>query len=281
VLKKGDAVAYPVRFEADYAEQRSRLTVFFRFILLIPLAIALFFYSIVAAIAILIAWFAIVITARFPAGLYEFVAGYTRFLTRVSAYAIFLCDRYPPFSAASDPDYPIRIEFAGPYEQYNRLKTAFRFILMIPIVVLRYILAWLLWIGSIGAWFVIVIMGHLPRGYFDLMAVCTSYIARSDAYVYLLTETYPPWEDDSQPSLGEAQPEAALATAEAAQLAAAPEAQPTLEEGQPTTEEEPAEMEEARPAQEEAGQPSLDEPQSEEPQLSSEEPPPQQEGTQA
>jgi hypothetical protein len=280
VLKKGDAVAYPVRFEADYAERRSRLSVFFRFILLIPLAIALFFYAIVASIAVLIAWFAIVFTARFPGGLYEFIAGYTRFLTRVSAYAVFLCDPYPPFSAAGDPDYPIRLEFAGPYEQYDRLKTGFRFILMIPIVVLRYILAWLLWIGSIGAWFVIVITGRLPLGFFDLMAQATSYIARSDAYVFLLTETYPPWED-SQPSLEEPQPAGALATAEEAQLAAAPDAQPTLAEGQPTAAEEPAEPEEAQPAQEEAGQPSSDEPQPEEPQPSAEEPQPPQEDAQA
>jgi uncharacterized membrane protein len=52
----------PVTFEADYVEQRSRLTAFFRLILAIPLAIWLYLYAIVAYVAIVIAWFAIVIT---------------------------------------------------------------------------------------------------------------------------------------------------------------------------------------------------------------------------
>ncbi len=39
-------------------------------------------------ISIVIAWFAIVITGRYPKGLYDFVADYNRFLARVTAYAV-------------------------------------------------------------------------------------------------------------------------------------------------------------------------------------------------
>ena len=46
----------------------------------------LYVYGIVASIAIVIAWFAIVITGRYPQGLYNFVAGFNRFITRVTAY---------------------------------------------------------------------------------------------------------------------------------------------------------------------------------------------------
>ena len=87
------AVSYPVTFEADYAEQRSRLTTFFRLILLIPVAIVLYVFGIVASIAIVIAWFAIVITGRYPQGLYSFVADFNRFIARVTAYAVLLTDR--------------------------------------------------------------------------------------------------------------------------------------------------------------------------------------------
>ena len=66
-------------------------------------------YGIVAFIAVVIAWFAIVITGRYPQGLYDFVAGFTRFLTRVIAYAALLCDPYPPFGGAADPAYPVRL----------------------------------------------------------------------------------------------------------------------------------------------------------------------------
>ena len=42
---------------------------------------------------------------------------------------------------------------------------------------------------------VIVITGKLPRGLFDVMVLANSYIARSDSYLFLLTETYPPFQD--------------------------------------------------------------------------------------
>jgi hypothetical protein len=195
-------VSYPVTFEADYVERRSRLTSFFRLILAIPVAIWLYLYAIVASLAIVIAWFAIVFTARYPRGLYEFVAGYTRLLTRVTAYTALLCDPYPPFGGGADPAYPVRVEFAGPYEHYDRLKTLFRIILAIPIVILRYVMGLLLEVGAIAAWFVVLVLGRMPRGLFDLMVLANSYTARSDAYLYLLTETYPPFQDEQTRAAG-------------------------------------------------------------------------------
>jgi hypothetical protein len=199
-------VSYPVTFEADYVEQRSRLTVFFRLILAIPLMIWLYFYAIVAGFAVLIAWFAIVITGRYPRGLYDFVAGYTRFITRATAYSALLCDTYPSFGGSPDPAYPVRMEFAGPLDPYSRLKTLFRIILAIPIVILRYVMNILLEIGAVAAWVVIVITGKMPRGLFDLMVLANSYTARSDAYLYLLTETYPPFQDEQTRAAGTQEP---------------------------------------------------------------------------
>jgi hypothetical protein len=186
---------YPVRFEADYVERRSRLTAFFRLILAIPLVIWLALYGIAASIAIFIAWFAIVFTARYPSALYEFVEGYNRYFARATAYAALLCDPYPSFFGEDDPAYPVRMHFDGPLDPYSRLKTLFRIILAIPIVILRYVIHFLLEITAIAAWVVIVISGKLPRGLFDVMVLANSYIARSDSYLYLLSETYPPFED--------------------------------------------------------------------------------------
>jgi|SRR5271168_1943672 hypothetical protein len=92
-------MSYPVTFEADYVQPRSRLTAFFRLLLAIPLAIWFYIYALVAWIIVVIAWFAIVITGRYPEGLYEFVAGFTRFSARFTAYVALLDDRYPPFGA--------------------------------------------------------------------------------------------------------------------------------------------------------------------------------------
>jgi hypothetical protein len=195
-------MSYPVTFEADYVERRNRLTAFFRLILAIPVAIVLYVYAIIAFIAIVIAWFAIVITGHYPKGLYDFVASFLRFQTRVTAYAVLLSDPYPPFGGAPDPSYPVRMQFDGPLEHYSRLKTLFRVILAIPIMVLRYVINLLLEIGAFAAWVVIVITGKMPRGLFDLMVLANSYTARSDAYIYLLTETYPPFQDDQTRAAG-------------------------------------------------------------------------------
>lgn len=196
------AVSYPVTFEADYTDPRNRLTVFFRLILAIPLVIWAALYGIAAELAIIIAWFAIVITGRYPQGLYDFVAGFTRFATRMLAYHFLLCDPYPSFTGSDDPAYPVRMRFAGPLPSYSRLKTFFRIILAIPIAILRYVLTILVEIGAIAAWFVILVMGTLPRGLFDLLVLGSSYIARSDAYLYLLTETYPPFQDEQTRAAG-------------------------------------------------------------------------------
>lgn len=195
-------MSYPVTFEADFVERRSRLSTFFRLILAIPLAIWLYLYGIVAGFAIMFAWFAIVFTARFPAGLYNFVSGYTRFLTRFTAYVALLCDPYPSFGGGDDPAYPIRLEFAGPLEHYSRAKTFFRIIIAIPVLVLRYVMGLLLQVTAIAAWAVIVVTGKMPRGLFDVMVLANSYTARSDAYIFLITETYPPFQDDQTRTAG-------------------------------------------------------------------------------
>jgi hypothetical protein len=198
-------MSYPVTFEADYIERHSRLTSFFRLLLAIPLVVWAYFYGIVVSIALVIAWFAIVITGRFPKGLYDFIASWTRFITRVAGYVTLLTDAYPSFGGSDDPAYPIRMRFV-PLEHYSRLKTLFRIILAIPIVILRYVMTLLLEIGSFAAWVVIVITGKLPRGLFDLMVLANSYTARSDAYIYLLTESYPPFQDETTRAAGTGPP---------------------------------------------------------------------------
>jgi hypothetical protein len=197
-------MSYPVTFEVEYVERRSRLTAFFRLLLAIPLVIWLYIYGLVASIAVVIAWLAIVFTARYPQALYDFVAGYTRLLARFTAYASLLCDPYPPFSGSDDDAYPVRMRFQGPLERYSRPKTFFRVLLAIPIVILRYVMNLLLEAGAVAAWAVILITGKMPRGLFDLMVLANSYMARSDAYLLLLTETYPPFQDEQTRTAGSA-----------------------------------------------------------------------------
>ena len=62
----------------------------------------LFFLYIAAAVAVVIAWFAILFTGRYPRGLFDFIEGVTRWHNRVVGYALLLVtDRYPPFRLAA------------------------------------------------------------------------------------------------------------------------------------------------------------------------------------
>ena len=203
IVQRGERiVSYPVSFEADYVERRDRLTALFRLILAIPVMILLSLYTIIASVLVVISWFAIVITTRYPRDWYDFVAGYVRFAARVNSYMSLVCDPYPPLDRGPDPQYPIRMEFAGPLERYSRPKTFFRWIIEIPVLLLRYAMALLIEIGAVAAWFVILVTGKLPRGLFDLLVLGNSYTARSDAYIFLLTETYPPFQDEQTRTAG-------------------------------------------------------------------------------
>jgi hypothetical protein len=79
-------------------ENRNRLTVAFRIILVIPQMIVLAFLGIAAFVAGVIAFFAVLFTGHWPDGLRTFVVGVMRWGTRVNAYFYLLTDEYPPFS---------------------------------------------------------------------------------------------------------------------------------------------------------------------------------------
>lgn len=77
---------------------RNRLTTFFRYFMVLPSAIVLMVIGIGAAVAMLIAAIAVLVTGRWPEGLRTFVLGYLRWSTRLYGYAYLLTDEYPPFS---------------------------------------------------------------------------------------------------------------------------------------------------------------------------------------
>jgi hypothetical protein len=69
-----------------------------KWLLAIPHWILLVFLNIAAFVAVVIAWFAILITGRYPRGLFDFVEGVMRWDNRVVGYALTLVtDEYPPF----------------------------------------------------------------------------------------------------------------------------------------------------------------------------------------
>jgi hypothetical protein len=94
-----EAGRYPVTFEVDYPGRLSRWLIFVKWLLAIPNVIVLMVLGLAYYVTLIIAWFAILFTARYPEGLFRFGVGVQRWSLRVSAYAFYLfTDKYPPFS---------------------------------------------------------------------------------------------------------------------------------------------------------------------------------------
>lgn len=85
----------------DASRELNRWLPLVKWFLAIPRYIVLVFLIIAGFIAVIIAWFAILFTGRYPQGMFEFVNGVIRWNSRVTAYAFLLVtDRYPPFRLA-------------------------------------------------------------------------------------------------------------------------------------------------------------------------------------
>ncbi len=91
-----------VHLEIDYPNAETDLNRWLplvKWLLAIPHYIVLFFLGLAALFAVILAWFAILVTGQYPRGLFDFTVGVSRWSLRVTAYAFLLVtDRYPPFS---------------------------------------------------------------------------------------------------------------------------------------------------------------------------------------
>ena len=82
----------------DAKQDLNRWLPLVKWFLAIPHFIVLFFLAIAAIVCVIIAWFAIIFTGRYPRGLFDFVVGVIRWANRVTAYAfVLVTDKYPPF----------------------------------------------------------------------------------------------------------------------------------------------------------------------------------------
>jgi hypothetical protein len=83
----------------DVPRELNRFLPLVKWLLVIPHFIVLAFLWIAVFFVVIVAWFAILFTGRYPRGIFDFVEGVVRWGQRVVAYAFTLVtDRYPPFS---------------------------------------------------------------------------------------------------------------------------------------------------------------------------------------
>jgi hypothetical protein len=240
---------YPVRVEGRLEPGLSRGLWLIKWLLLVPHLIVLTFLWIAFAVLTVIAWFAILITGRYPPGIFRFNLGVFRWTWRVSYYGYNALgtDRYPPFTLADLPDYPARLDIAYPERLSRGLVLVKSWLLAIP----HYLIAGF-FIGGAGsmvwrfsdttqislggglvallvlfAGVALLVRGSYPQGIFDAVLGMDRWAIRVAAYAALMTDAYPPFRLDQGgseplPAPHPNGPPASYTTGTAAQIPAAP-----------------------------------------------------------
>jgi hypothetical protein len=94
-----------VRLDFPYPDAREGLNRWLplvKWLLAIPHYVILVFLTLAAIVSVIVAWFAILFTGRYPRGLFDFVEGVFRWWNRVIGYAfVLVTDEYPPFSLSA------------------------------------------------------------------------------------------------------------------------------------------------------------------------------------
>jgi hypothetical protein len=210
---------YPVRVEATLDEPLSRGLWLVKWILAVPHYVVLAFLWFAYPFVTIAAFFAILVTGRYPRPLFEFTSGVLRWSWRVQfySYAALGTDRYPPFTFADVPDYPARLDIAYPEKLSRGLVLVKWWLLAIPHLVIVGLFAgggsWLAfrsgsdddfnWAagGLVGvlvlvAGVVLLVTGRYPRSIFDFVLGMDRWVLRVAAYMSLMTDEYPPFRLD-------------------------------------------------------------------------------------
>jgi hypothetical protein len=168
--------------------RRRRVTAFLRVLLLVPQYVVLAIWSVLVPVAAAVAWLAALVDGSVPPWLRRFLSAFLRYRGQVSAWFDLLSDRYP------DPlhtlDHPFAIEVPERRRQ-PRLVTLFRLPLALPAIVLWSVLGVVLALVAVPSWFAAVVLGRTTAGLQELGTFCLRYQLETEAYLLLLTASYP------------------------------------------------------------------------------------------
>ena len=212
------APVYPLTLDGDLTPPLNRWLWIVKWALGIPHFILLAFLWIAFSFVTFIAFFAILITGRYPRALFDFNVGVLRWTWRVGfySYSALGTDRYPPFSLGEEPDYPATLHIEPPGELSRGLALVKWWLLAIPhYLVLTFFVGgggyvlWQFgdrWFGFDGglvalltlfAGVALLFTGRYPRDIFDLVVGMNRWVLRVAAYAALMTDRYPPFRLDS------------------------------------------------------------------------------------
>ncbi len=190
-----------MKFGVKHQESYSRGELLLRymfgiFYIIIPHMFVLFFVTLASMFVGMIAFWAILITGKFPPGLFNFQLGVRRWNLRLGARLSNLADGYPAFGLnAEDPNTMIEMT---PPEKSNRgtvlLRAMFGFIyVLIPHgFCLYFLMIASAFCGMIAFW-AILFTGKYPAGMHNFVVGVNRWAFRVGAYMSYMTDTYPPF----------------------------------------------------------------------------------------
>ena len=200
-----EAATYPVRFEVTYPASLNRILNFplfigtlIKLILAIPHLIIVSLLQYVLYVPWLIGPFAILFTGRYPRGLYNFHGGIYRWMARTYAYVFSLTDQYPPFSFNEEEGDSSRLLFDYPatlnrWLNFPIVGTLVKTILVIPQMLILVVGGILSLILVFIAQFAILFSGQFPQGMFNFVVGTFQMQWRIYAYIFSMTDAYPPF----------------------------------------------------------------------------------------
>ncbi len=201
----------PVTLNADLSKPPSRALWLVKWLLLFPHWIVLALLWAACTIVGIIAFFAILFTARFPRKLFNFNAGVLRWTWRVGFYGYWILgtDEYPPFSLKTVEGYPADLEIEYP-ERLSRGLIFVKWLLAVPhYLCLTPLMGWGIWrctsdvkapvIGLIFVLmaiiaFVLLFTKKYNEDIFELNTGIVRWSFRVLAYIGLMTDQYPPFK---------------------------------------------------------------------------------------
>ena len=134
----------------------------------------------------------LVFRQKYPLWLFETYLELNRFTARVYAYLLLLRDEYP--SLDEEQAVSLQIDYPDVKRDLNRYLPIFKWLLVIPHLIVLIILGNAVVIVTIIAWFAILIAGRYPRGLFTFVEGTIRWFYRVYCYAFMLTtDRYPPF----------------------------------------------------------------------------------------
>jgi len=192
---------FPLTYEIQRQEEYNRWLPLVKWLLVIPNIFVLAFVVIAALFAWIGSFFAVLVTGRYPEGIFNFLVGVGRWTARVGAYVCLLTDKYPPFTTAVTPEDTVVYDLAYPEQGVDRWRPLVHWILIIPYHIIAVVLGYVVGIITFFSLFTILFTKKIPQGLFDIALNGIRWQARSNVYGAWMVTKYPPFEwDPEQPT---------------------------------------------------------------------------------